>query len=87
LRWLAIGAAATGCAYHPPTGTTGGVYELRLDMDKLAAISIEFFGTDNAYYVTRRRHADGEPVPERRTLTSVRPYSRFDARFRIDCPG
>ena len=44
--------AATGCAYHPPTGTTGGVYELRLDMDKLAAISIEFFGTDNAYYVT-----------------------------------
>ena len=50
-------------AYHPPTNTTGGVYELRLDMDKLAAISIEFFGTDSAYYVTRTANPSPSAAP------------------------
>jgi LCP family protein required for cell wall assembly len=50
-------------ASHPPTNTTGGVYELRLDMAKLAAISIEFFGTDSAYYVTRTANPSPSAAP------------------------
>ena len=50
-------------AFHPPTNTTGGVYELRLDMAKLAAISIEFFGTDSAYYVTRTANPSPSAAP------------------------
>jgi hypothetical protein len=50
-------------AYHPPTNTTGGVYELQLDMDKLAAISIEFFGTDSAYYITRTANPSPSAAP------------------------
>jgi LCP family protein required for cell wall assembly len=34
---------------HPPDSTTGGIYELRLNMDKLAAESIKLFGDDSAY--------------------------------------
>jgi polyisoprenyl-teichoic acid--peptidoglycan teichoic acid transferase len=36
-------------AHHPPTDTTGGVYELRLDMAKLAALSVQLFGSDSRY--------------------------------------
>ena len=32
-------------------------------MDKLAAISIEFFGTDNAYYVTRTANPSPSAAP------------------------
>jgi polyisoprenyl-teichoic acid--peptidoglycan teichoic acid transferase len=34
---------------HPPTSTTGGSWTLRLDMARLAALSIELFGDDSAY--------------------------------------
>lgn len=36
-------------AVHPPTDTTGGIYTLRLYMDKVAALSVELFGRDSAY--------------------------------------
>jgi LCP family protein required for cell wall assembly len=34
---------------HPPTNTTGGVYELRLNLDRLAALSVQLFGPDSRY--------------------------------------
>ena len=34
---------------HPPDSETGGVYTLRLDMDKLAALSIKVFGSESTY--------------------------------------
>ena len=34
----------------PPPSETGGIYELRLKMDALAAFSIEIFGTSSRYY-------------------------------------
>jgi LCP family protein required for cell wall assembly len=34
---------------HPPTNTTGGIYTLRLDIDKVAALSVELFGSDSRY--------------------------------------
>lgn len=36
-------------ALHPPTEETGGVYILRLEMDRLAALSVELFGNDSSY--------------------------------------
>jgi LCP family protein required for cell wall assembly len=36
-------------AYHPLSDTTGGIYELRLNMDKLAALSVQLFGEDSRY--------------------------------------
>ena len=37
-------------AVHPPTSTTGGTYILQLDLDKVAALSVELFGSDSQYY-------------------------------------
>ena len=37
-------------AVHPPTSSTGGVYILKLDLDKVAALSVELFGTDSRYF-------------------------------------
>jgi LCP family protein required for cell wall assembly len=34
---------------HPPTSSTGGIYTLNLDFDRMAALSIELFGGDSAY--------------------------------------
>lgn len=34
---------------HPPNNTTGGIYTLKLNMTKLAALSIKLFGTDSRY--------------------------------------
>ena len=34
---------------HPPDSQTGGVYTLHLDMAKLAALSVEVFGSDSTY--------------------------------------
>lgn len=34
---------------HPPSSTTGGIYTLRLDMDKLAELSLSIFGEQSAY--------------------------------------
>jgi LCP family protein required for cell wall assembly len=37
-------------SYHPPTTSTGGSWELRLQMDRLAALSVQLFGQDSRYY-------------------------------------
>lgn len=37
-------------AVHPPTNTTGGIYILRLDLAKVAALSVELFGSDSRYF-------------------------------------
>lgn len=34
---------------HPPTSSTGGIYELRLQMDRMARLSIKLFGNDSRY--------------------------------------
>ena len=36
-------------SYHPPNRETGGIYKLRLYMDKLAALSIKIFGSESTY--------------------------------------
>jgi hypothetical protein len=36
-------------AFHPPDNTTGGIYTLRLDMNKIAALSVLLFGADSRY--------------------------------------
>jgi LCP family protein required for cell wall assembly len=36
-------------AYHPPTNETGGVWTLRLYLDKLAELSVELFGQESRY--------------------------------------
>lgn len=38
---------------HPPTNTTGGIYKLHLNMDALAALSIQIFGADSTYSPTQ----------------------------------
>jgi anionic cell wall polymer biosynthesis LytR-Cps2A-Psr (LCP) family protein len=37
-------------AFHPPTNTTGGIYILRLNQEKIAALAVELFGTDTRYF-------------------------------------
>ncbi len=39
-------------ATHPPSSTTGGIYTLALDFDKVAALSIDLFGSDSRYAQT-----------------------------------
>jgi len=46
-------------AIHPPTSTTGGVYILKLDLAKLAQLSITLFGSDSRYY----KATAGGPLP------------------------
>jgi polyisoprenyl-teichoic acid--peptidoglycan teichoic acid transferase len=36
-------------ATHPPTSSTGGTYILRLDLTKLATLSVEVFGSESRY--------------------------------------
>lgn len=36
-------------ALHPPSSTTGGIYTLELDMERLAKLSIKLFGHESAY--------------------------------------
>jgi polyisoprenyl-teichoic acid--peptidoglycan teichoic acid transferase len=36
-------------AVHPPNNTTGGVYTLQLDMDRIAKLSVDLFGADSRY--------------------------------------
>jgi LCP family protein required for cell wall assembly len=36
-------------AIHPPANTTGGVYTLKLDMDRMAKLSIKIFGDQSRY--------------------------------------
>jgi LCP family protein required for cell wall assembly len=37
-------------AVHPPDNQTGGVYILKLDMARIAKLSIQLFGSDSRYY-------------------------------------
>lgn len=39
-------------AIHPPTNTTGGIYILSLDFDRVAKLSIDLFGSDSRYSQT-----------------------------------
>jgi LCP family protein required for cell wall assembly len=48
-------------AVNPPPGTPGG-YQLILDMNRLAKLSIELFGTDSSYSASSRLPA-ATPVP------------------------
>ena len=34
---------------HPPTSSTGGIYTLQLQMDRMAKLSVELFGSDSRY--------------------------------------
>jgi polyisoprenyl-teichoic acid--peptidoglycan teichoic acid transferase len=36
-------------ATHPPNDTTGGTYILKIDFDRLAALSVKLFGQDSSY--------------------------------------
>ena len=36
---------------RPPLSQTGGIYILKLDMKKLAKLSVDLFGEDSRYYV------------------------------------
>lgn len=36
-------------ALHPPSETTGGIYTLKLDMARMAKLSIKLFGNESAY--------------------------------------
>jgi anionic cell wall polymer biosynthesis LytR-Cps2A-Psr (LCP) family protein len=35
---------------HPPNSSTGGFYTLKLNMTKMANLSVKLFGTDSRYY-------------------------------------
>ena len=37
-------------ATHPDMSTTGGIYILELNMDKIAKLSVTLFGPDSRYY-------------------------------------
>ena len=50
-------------AIHPPTNTTGGIYTLRLDMDRIAKLSIELFGSDSRYAPANEARGSSPPVP------------------------
>ena len=36
-------------SWHPPTSQTGGSWELRLDLDQVAQLSVDLFGEDSRY--------------------------------------
>jgi LCP family protein required for cell wall assembly len=36
-------------AIHPPNSTTGGIYTLNLQLDRMAKLSVELFGSDSRY--------------------------------------
>ena len=35
---------------HPPNTATGGIYTLKLNMTRLANLSVKLFGSDSRYY-------------------------------------
>ena len=48
---------------HPPNTTTGGFYTLKLDMDRVAKLSVTLFGTDSRYYQAPAVAPSGTPAP------------------------
>jgi polyisoprenyl-teichoic acid--peptidoglycan teichoic acid transferase len=51
-RVKAIDSCVLGPPYstHPDTSTTGGTWTSRLDLTRVANLSVQFFGTDSRYY-------------------------------------
>ena len=47
---------------HPPNTTTGGIYTLTLNMDRLAELSVNLFGADSRYYVAPAVAPSGSPA-------------------------
>jgi LCP family protein required for cell wall assembly len=37
-------------SWHPPTDSTGGLWTSRLDLNKVASLSVQFYGKDSSYY-------------------------------------
>jgi hypothetical protein len=37
-------------SYHPDTSVTGGTWTSRLDLARVANLSVAFFGADSSYY-------------------------------------
>ena len=50
-------------AIHPPSSTTGGIYTLRLDMDRVAKLSIDLFGEDSRYADSANGGAGASAAP------------------------
>lgn len=48
---------------HPPNNTTGGTYILRLNMTRLANLSVNLFGADSRYYQAPAVAPSGAPAP------------------------
>jgi LCP family protein required for cell wall assembly len=48
---------------HPPNTTTGGIYTLKLNMGRLAALSVKLFGTDSRYYKAPTASPTASPAP------------------------
>jgi LCP family protein required for cell wall assembly len=48
-------------AIHPPNDVTGGVYTLRLNLDRLAKLSVAIFGSDSRYASAAARPSASAP--------------------------
>ncbi|HEX8940457.1 MAG TPA: LCP family protein, partial [Candidatus Limnocylindrales bacterium] len=48
--------------YHPDSSLTGGVWTSRLYMDKVAALSVQLFGSDSRYYQTAQASPSATPA-------------------------
>jgi LCP family protein required for cell wall assembly len=48
---------------HPPNSTTGGIYTLKLNLAKVAALSIKLFGSDSRYYQAPTPSPSGSATP------------------------
>ncbi|HYM82920.1 MAG TPA: hypothetical protein VEY67_02060, partial [Candidatus Dormibacteraeota bacterium] len=48
--------------YHPDSSTTGGTWTSRLYMDKVAALSIQLFGTDSSYWTVNLYGPTGQSL-------------------------
>jgi LCP family protein required for cell wall assembly len=48
---------------HPPNSTTGGIYTLKLNMTKVANLSVKLFGTNSRYYQAPAPSPTGSQAP------------------------
>ena len=48
---------------HPPNSSTGGFYTLKLNMDRVAKLSVKLFGTDSRYYQAPAVTPTASPAP------------------------
>ena len=62
---------------RPPLSTTGGIYILKMDMKKLAKLSVDLFGEDSSYYVPPvATGASPSPAPVGGSLSDPRRRGR-----------